>query len=51
MMDDTTAESIHQGPLARAHQTQVARGLSKAGSGWMCHHNFEWLTGSLLDNF
>jgi len=29
MMDDTTAESIHQGPLARAHQTQVARGLSK----------------------
>ena len=30
MMDDTTAESCHQGPLARAHQTQVARGLSKA---------------------
>lgn len=29
MMDDTTAESCHQGPLARAHQTQVARGLSK----------------------
>ena len=32
MMDDTTAESCHQGPLARAHQTQVARGLSKAGN-------------------
>ena len=30
LMDDTTAESCHQGPLARAHQTQVARGLSKA---------------------
>ncbi len=44
-MDDTTAESIHQGPLARAHQTQVARGLSKAGGGGMCHHNSEEVAG------